>query len=106
MLRVANLRVERIRQQVELVYGDDVPVSLVAHWRVDLDKSTEVLPLINVLGFVEVTDVGGDLTPTRLLQPIVDRELLANQRRVRRVQHTSIERPDFEQDDALTQPGV
>ncbi len=104
-LRLANLRVQRIGQQVELIDGDDATVTVLAHGRVDLHQSAEVLALIQVLGFVEIADVGADLTVDGLLQRIVDGKLSADECRVRGVQDASVARPDLELNHALTQPG-
>ena len=70
-LRFADLRVERVRQQIELVDGDHSSVAILPNRRVDLDQPIEVLAFVRVLGLIEVADVGADLAVDGLLQVVV-----------------------------------
>src|SRR5689334_3467928 len=47
-LCVPNFGVERIRQQIELVDGDDAAITLEADWSIDFDQPTELLALVHV----------------------------------------------------------
>ena len=60
-LRVADLCVERIRQQIELVDRNHPSVAILPHRRVDLHQPIEALSLVGVLGLIEVADVRADL---------------------------------------------
>src|SRR5579884_2253636 len=99
-----QLGLEGIRQQVELVDGDHLAAAVLAHRRVDLDQPAIPLPIMDVLGLVQVAHLGRDRAIDGAGQAALDREALAHQLAITAVQQPAVQRPDLEHDHALAEP--